>query len=57
MPAHASPDHRFLGLDGVEWLLTFGIILMLGVIVTLSYFIDHSINVVAPPSASSAEFI
>jgi hypothetical protein len=34
MPVHASRDHRFLGFDGIEWLLIFGTTLLLGAIVT-----------------------
>jgi hypothetical protein len=57
MPGHASRDHRFLGLDGIEWLLIFGTALMLGVIVTLSHLFDHSVDVINSPSAKLAEFI
>jgi hypothetical protein len=57
IPGHASRDHRFLGLDGIEWLLIFGTALMLGVIVTLSHLFDHSVDVINSPSAKLAEFI
>lgn len=54
MPGHAS---RFLGLDGIEWLLIFGTALMLGAIVTLSHLFDQSVDVINSPSAKLAEFI
>ena len=57
MPVHRSRDHRFLGLDGVEWLLMFGAILMLGVIVTLSHLINQPVGVANPPTVNAAEFI
>jgi hypothetical protein len=59
MPVHASRDHQFLflGLDGIEWLVIFGTVLILGVIVTLSHLIDRPANVVNPPSGNSTEFI
>jgi len=57
MPVHRSRDHRFLGLDGVEWLLMFGAILMLGVIVTLSHLINQPVRVANPPTVNAAEFI
>ncbi len=44
MPVHASRDHRFLGFDGIEWLLIFGTTLLLGAIVTLSHLFDHSVG-------------
>ena len=57
MPVHRSRDHRFLGLDAVEWLLMFGAILMLGVIVTLSHLINQPLGVANPLTLSAAEFI
>jgi hypothetical protein len=57
MPVHRSRDHRFLGLDAVEWLLMFGAILMLGVIVTLSHLINQPVGVANPLTLSAAEFI
>ena len=57
MPGNLSRDHRFLGLDAVEWLLMFGAILMLGVIVTLSHLINQPVGVANPLTVSAAEFI
>jgi hypothetical protein len=54
MPGHAS---RFLGLDGIEWLLIFGTALMLGAIITLSHLFDQFVDVINSPSAKLAEFI
>ena len=57
MPVHASRDHRFLGFDGIEWLLIFGTTLLLGAIVTLSHLFDHSVDAINSPNAKLAEFI